>query len=76
MSIRNERKKVEELEKKTKRIKFKEENFDKLEKNFISLQKEFEKLNKNYNQSEIIRKEQAKLIKAMKYEIDLLKEGR
>lgn len=76
LALKSERKKNDELEKKMKKIKFKEENFDVLEKNFISLQKEFETMQKSYNQSELIRKEQAKLIKSMKYEIELLKEGR
>jgi hypothetical protein len=76
LSLKNARKKQEELEKKLKKIKFQEENFDCLEKNFIVLKKEFEKMQKNHNQSELIRKEQAKLIKSMKYEIELLKEGR
>ena len=76
LNLKNERNKHQDLEKKLKKIKFKEENFDCIEKNFIALQKDFEKMQKNYSQSELIRKEQAKLIKSMKYEIELLKEGR
>jgi len=76
LALKSESKKHQEVEKKLKKIKFKEENFDCIEKNFIALQKEFEKIQKNYSQSELIRREQAKLIKSMKFEIELLKEGR
>ena len=74
ISLKEERKKVDDCQKKLKRNKFKEDNYDNLETNFINLQKDYNKLLKNYNQSELIRKEQSKLIQSMKYEIDLLKD--
>ena len=46
-----------------------------MEKNFLVLEKEYKKLSKKYDQSELIRKEQAKIIKSMQYEIELLKDG-
>jgi hypothetical protein len=75
-NLNHERKKTVELEKKLKKIKFKEENFDHMETNFLLLEKEYKKLVKKYEQSELIRKEQGKIIKSMQYEIELLKEGK
>lgn len=63
-----------ELTKQIKNIIKKEENYSKLEEMHANLLKKFENLHLHFQESEVIRKEQSKLIKIMQNEIEFLRE--
>jgi hypothetical protein len=57
-----------------KNIVKKEESYNKLEELHYNLLKKFENLRSHFEESELIRKEQSKLIKTMQNEIDYLRQ--
>lgn len=72
-SLVTEKKKVLECEKKTKLNEKKINSFDELNLRMNKLISDHENLINQYEQSELIRREQAKLIKSLQYEVDILR---
>jgi len=68
-----ERQLINHLTSRNKKLMRKEENYDKIYKSHHELKEEHMKLLKKYEESELIRKEQSKLIKSMIREIELLR---
>jgi hypothetical protein len=72
-SLVTEKKKVLECEKKYKLNEKKVNNFDELNVRMNKLISDHENLINQYEQSELIRREQAKLVKSLQYEVDILR---
>jgi hypothetical protein len=72
-SLVKERQKTYKLEQKNEKIRKKEEMYDDLQSNHEKLDQKYSKLLTKLDESELIRKEQSKLIKSLQREIDILR---